>query len=60
MVGRTVKVLFEKTGRKPGQLIGKSEHLHAVHAECDSSSIGTVVPVRIVESRTNSLSGERV
>lgn len=57
MVGREVKVLFEKPGRLEGQLIGKSEYLHAVHATCDASRIGEVVPVRIAESVTNSLSG---
>ena len=30
MVGRTVGVLFEKSGRLPGQLVGKSDHLQAV------------------------------
>lgn len=55
MVGREVKVLFEKAGRKDGQLIGKSEHLHAVHAKCDAARIGEVVPVRITKSMTNSL-----
>lgn len=58
MVGRDVGVLFEKEGRQAGQLIGKSDHLHAVHVECDSSRIGEVVPVRITKSMTNSLTGE--
>jgi len=57
MVGREVSVLFEKTGRLPGQLIGKSEYLHAVHALCDSARIGEVVKVKITGSVTNSLSG---
>jgi tRNA-2-methylthio-N6-dimethylallyladenosine synthase len=56
MVGREVAVLFEKTGRLSGQLIGKSEYLHAVHAMCDSARIGDVVKVKITESLTNSLS----
>ncbi|MGC1259222.1 MAG: tRNA (N6-isopentenyl adenosine(37)-C2)-methylthiotransferase MiaB, partial [Jannaschia helgolandensis] len=33
MVGRETEVLFEKAGRNPGQLIGKSEYLQAVHAD---------------------------
>jgi len=57
MVGRVVHVLFEKPGKQPGQLIGKSEHLHAVHAVCDATSIGEIVPVRITKSMTNSLTG---
>ncbi len=58
MVGRDVKVLFEKTGRLDGQLVGKSEYLHAVFANCDAARIGEVVPVRIVKSVRNSLAGE--
>jgi len=47
MVGRDVKVLFERDGRNPGQLVGKSEYLHAVHvAECDAE-IGEIAQVRI-------------
>ncbi|PWR03246.1 tRNA (N6-isopentenyl adenosine(37)-C2)-methylthiotransferase MiaB [Meridianimarinicoccus roseus] len=58
MVGRETTVLFEKAGRLPGQLVGKSEHLHAVHADAPGSLIGQVVPVRIVESAPNSLRGQ--
>ena len=31
-VGRTLPVLFEKPGRHPGQLVGRSPYLQAVHA----------------------------
>ena len=58
MVGRDVKVLFEKKGRKEGQLIGKSEYLHAVHAFAPVDMLGQVVPVRIIKGMTNSLTGE--
>ncbi len=58
MVGRSVGVLFEKPGRLPGQLVGKSDHLHAVHVGADSGRIGTIAQVRIVGSAPNSLSGE--
>jgi tRNA-2-methylthio-N6-dimethylallyladenosine synthase len=58
MVGKTLSVLFEKPGRKVGQLIGKSEYLHAVHVVAPTEFIGTVKPVKVVESLTNSLSGE--
>ena len=60
MVGRMTTVLFEKPGRMPGQVVGKSEHLHAVHADAPDASdalIGQVVPVRIVASAPNSLRG---
>ena len=58
MVGREVKVLFEKTGREPGQMVGKSEHLHAVHVQTNQASRGEILPVRIIRSNSNSLTGE--
>ncbi len=58
MVGRVVKVLFEKPGRIDGQLIGKSEYLHAVYAFAPADLLGQVVPVRITEASPNSLAGE--
>ena len=60
MVGREVKVLFEKPGRQPGQMVGKSEYLHAVHVSSEAVSHGDIRPVRIVESGANSLAGEVV
>ncbi|WP_197915784.1 tRNA (N6-isopentenyl adenosine(37)-C2)-methylthiotransferase MiaB [Thiosulfatihalobacter marinus] len=58
MIGREVNVLFEKPGRLAGQMVGKSEYLHAVHvAECDAE-IGEIAQVRIVESGANSLAGQ--
>ncbi|MFK7938730.1 MAG: tRNA (N6-isopentenyl adenosine(37)-C2)-methylthiotransferase MiaB [Roseovarius sp.] len=58
MVGRTVKVLFEKPGRDPGQMVGKSEYLHAVHVTDSNLERGQIAPVKIVGSGTNSLSGK--
>ena len=57
MVGREVGVLFEKPGRLAGQMIGKSDHLHAVFAEAPADSIGRIARVRIVEAGPNSLRG---
>jgi len=60
MVDRKVDVLFEKLGRETGQLIGKSEYLHAVHVTAPPNLIGEVKPVRIIRSVTNSLAGELI
>ncbi|MGO8737509.1 tRNA (N6-isopentenyl adenosine(37)-C2)-methylthiotransferase MiaB [Rhodoblastus sp.] len=57
MVGRTVDVLFEKPGRRPGQIGGKTPYLQAVHADGPDSLIGTVAAVEIVECGSNSLFG---
>ncbi|HEV8035342.1 tRNA (N6-isopentenyl adenosine(37)-C2)-methylthiotransferase MiaB [Yoonia sp.] len=57
MVGRDVKVLFEKAGREAGQMIGKSEYLHAVYADAPADVLGQVRAVRIIEDSPNSLKG---
>ncbi len=60
MVGREVTVLFEKPGRLPGQMVGKSEYLHAVHVTHPGLAAGDIARVRIVDSGPNSLAGEVV
>jgi len=56
-VGRTIEVLFEKEGRHPGQLAGRSPWLQAVHAAAPPELLGRVVPVRIASAGRNSLAG---
>ncbi|MDB5665849.1 tRNA (N6-isopentenyl adenosine(37)-C2)-methylthiotransferase MiaB [Cypionkella sp.] len=60
MVGREVSVLYEKPGREAGQMIGKSDHLHAVFVNDTQGSVGEMVRVKIIASSSNSLAGERV
>ncbi|MFT4149844.1 MAG: tRNA (N6-isopentenyl adenosine(37)-C2)-methylthiotransferase MiaB [Paracoccaceae bacterium] len=60
MVGREVGVLYEKPGRLPGQMVGKSDHLHAVHVADAAGRPGDLVRVRITAAASNSLAGERV
>ncbi len=57
LVGREVTVLFEKPGRLPGQMAGKSEHLHAVHAEAPGMAPGALRRLRIVAANPHSLTG---
>jgi len=57
MVGRTVEVLLERTGRYPGQLAGKSPYLQAVQIESTANQIGDIVRVVIEKTSTNSLFG---
>ncbi|WP_298915012.1 tRNA (N6-isopentenyl adenosine(37)-C2)-methylthiotransferase MiaB [uncultured Roseobacter sp.] len=59
MVGRDLSVLVEKPGRNPGQMVGKSEYLHAVHIDNSDAQIGDIVPVRITEAKRNSLAALR-
>jgi tRNA-2-methylthio-N6-dimethylallyladenosine synthase len=59
-VGRTLSVLFEKPGRRPGQIVGRSPYLQPVHVEGDDALQGTIANVRISASGPNSLSGINV
>jgi tRNA-2-methylthio-N6-dimethylallyladenosine synthase len=38
--------------------VGKSDHLHAVHAQAGAERIGQVARVRITGSGANSLAGQ--
>jgi tRNA-2-methylthio-N6-dimethylallyladenosine synthase len=56
-VGRVLPVLFERPGRHPGQLVGRSPYLQSVHAEAEAARIGDIVPVVVVSAEPNSLAG---
>jgi tRNA-2-methylthio-N6-dimethylallyladenosine synthase len=56
-VGRTIDVLFERPGRYPGQLVGRSPYLQPVQVTAPSSLIGTIAAVAVTEVSSNSLFG---
>ena len=56
-VGRVMPVLFERHGRRDGQLIGRSPYLQSVHAEAAPALVGRIIPVEIATAGPNSLSG---
>ena len=56
-VGQRLKVLFERNGRKPGQIAGRSPYLQAVHGDGPEDLIGQIVDVDIVSAGPNSLTG---
>ena len=56
-VGRTVPVLFEKAGRKPGQQVGRSPWLQPVWVETSANLVGQILPVMISGAGKGSLSG---
>jgi len=60
MIGREVSVLFEKPGRETGQMVGKSEYLHAVHVTDPTVQIGQIARVRVTGRTSNSLAAELV
>jgi len=60
MVGKTLPVLLEKPARDPGQFVGKSEYLHAVHMDARPEQVGTIVQAKVTRTERNSLGAEIV
>jgi tRNA-2-methylthio-N6-dimethylallyladenosine synthase len=56
-VGRALEVLFEKPGRYPGQIVGRSPYLQPVQVMGPASIIGQLAKVTITETSANSLFG---
>jgi tRNA-2-methylthio-N6-dimethylallyladenosine synthase len=57
-IGTTVDVLFERTARNPGQIVGRTAYLQPAHVMASSDVIGQVLPVRIDSLERYSLLGE--
>ncbi len=55
--GRTFDVLFEKPGRHPGQIVGRSPYLQPVQVTAPPSLLGEIAAVTITEIASNSLFG---
>ncbi len=56
-VGRTVPVLFDRKGKRTGQLLGRSPYMQSVHAEANERLLGRIVAVRVAAAHPNSLAG---
>lgn len=56
-VGGTVPVLFDRPGRHPGQIVGRSPYMQAVHADGPLSMLGEITEVIIDSAHGNSLGG---
>jgi tRNA-2-methylthio-N6-dimethylallyladenosine synthase len=59
-VGRTLPVLLERPGRHPGQLVGRTPYLQAVHVMAPAAAPGELIEVRITASHAHSLAAEPV
>ncbi|WP_109074888.1 MULTISPECIES: tRNA (N6-isopentenyl adenosine(37)-C2)-methylthiotransferase MiaB [unclassified Azospirillum] len=56
-IGRSVPVLFDRVGRRDGQLLGRSPWMQSVHAEANERLLGRIVEVRVDAALANSLAG---
>ncbi len=59
-VGRTLAVLLERRGRRPGQLAGRSPYMQAVHVEAADDWRGRVAEVEVLRAAPLSLAGRLV
>jgi tRNA-2-methylthio-N6-dimethylallyladenosine synthase len=55
-VGRETQVLVERSGKRPGQVIGRSPWLQSVHVEADAGP-GTMLDVMLTAAGPNSMTG---
>jgi len=56
-VGRTLPVLLEREGRHPGQRVGRTPYLQAIHVEAPAARVGEVIDVVVADSHAHSLAG---
>ena len=56
-IGRTMPVLFEKNGQRPGQIMGRTPYLQPVHVTAGEELVGQVRNVAITRRTANSLHG---
>jgi len=59
-VGRRLSVVFDRPGRHPGQLIGRTPYMQSVHADVNTSRVGALTEVEIIGLKPNSLAGRAV
>ena len=57
-IGTMVDVLFERSARNPGQIVGRTAYLQPAHVMAPETIIGQVLPVRIESLERYSLLGE--
>jgi tRNA-2-methylthio-N6-dimethylallyladenosine synthase len=57
-IGATVDVLFERAGRNPGQIVGRTAYLQPAHVMAEPDIIGRVLPVRVESLERYSLLGK--
>ncbi|MGH6677730.1 MAG: tRNA (N6-isopentenyl adenosine(37)-C2)-methylthiotransferase MiaB, partial [Bradyrhizobium sp.] len=56
-IGTTVDVLFERAGRKNGQVVGRTAYLQPAHVMASTDIVGQVLPVHIESLERFSLLG---
>src|SRR6202012_4152018 len=58
MIGTTIDVLFERSARNPGQIVGRSADLQPAHVMAPEAITGGILPTRIERLERYGLLGE--
>ena len=56
--GKTLPVLFDRKGKKEGQLSGRSPYFQSVYVQGNERLIGNIIDVKITNAFDNSLTGK--
>lgn len=56
-IGKVMPVLLDRPGRDPGQLVGRSPYMQAVHVDDTDGVMGAIRELRITDAHANSLTG---
>ena len=56
-LGQTMDVLFDRPGRYPGQLVGRSPFMQPVHISGGGARLGDIMSVQIVSVNATSMAG---
>ena len=59
-IGTVLPVLFDRKGRVPGQLHGRSPYMQSMHVTANERLFGQIVDIRITGAKPNSVTGEVV
>jgi tRNA-2-methylthio-N6-dimethylallyladenosine synthase len=57
VIGNTVDVLFERSARNSGQIVGRTAYLQPAHVMASPDIIGQVLPVKVESLERYSLLG---
>ncbi len=57
MIGKTLSVLLDRKGKKPGQLVGRSPYMQAVVVDASEDLMNSTIDVTIEQGGPNSLMG---
>jgi len=59
-IGKALPVLFEKSAREAGRIMGRTPFSQPVHVQAPAALIGTIADVKITRRTANSLHGTLV